>query len=189
MPIHSGKAALQEKLQKTANELRQIQDLLSEDNEIDARLLEDFRDAVNKVRALAWAVEGARKAKTQDVTRKILVADDSQFQLQLLKKYLSEKGLAVMIAADGFQAWTTALREEPDLIVLDLNMPAGSGLDILKRLKTSVKTAAIPVIGITASTEASAEHAMTELGAVAFLTKPLDLDRLHLVISEILSKM
>ena len=71
---------------------------------------------------------------------KILVADDSRFQVTLLTKALQEKGFEVVAAQDAMQAGMVALRSAPDAIVLDINMPGGSGIEVLKRLRQSTKT-------------------------------------------------
>jgi two-component system response regulator PrrA len=58
---------------------------------------------------------------------RILVADDSHFQIALLTKALQEKGFEVVVAQDACQAGMAARRTAPDAIVLDINMPGGSG--------------------------------------------------------------
>jgi CheY-like chemotaxis protein len=63
---------------------------------------------------------------------RILIADDSRVQIHIFSTYLVAKGFTVAIAVDALQAWTSALREAPDAIVLDINMPAGSGIDVLR---------------------------------------------------------
>jgi CheY-like chemotaxis protein len=189
LPGTASAQMIEEKLQKAANELRQIQELLFAEREVDPRVLADFREAVNRVRAVTWAIEQyVHSRQSQQASEKILIADDSRFQVELLSKFLSGKGMLVMSASDGLQAWTMAVRTQPDFIVLDLNMPAGSGIDVLKRLQTSTKTASIPVIGVTGSTDAAAEQNMRAMGAVAFLTKPVDLERLYSIIVELRSK-
>lgn len=65
---------------------------------------------------------------------KILIADDSRFQVAMLTKALEENGFEVVCAVDALQAWMTALRAVPDAIVLDINMPGGSGIEVLRRL-------------------------------------------------------
>jgi CheY-like chemotaxis protein len=77
---------------------------------------------------------------------KILVADDSRFQVALLTAALEQRGFEVVVALDGMQAGMVALRTSPDAIVLDINMPGGSGIEVLKRLKRSTKTQRIPVV-------------------------------------------
>jgi CheY-like chemotaxis protein len=77
---------------------------------------------------------------------KILVADDSRFQVALLTAALEQRGFEVVVALDAMQAGMVALRTSPDAIVLDINMPGGSGIEVLKRLKRSTKTQRIPVV-------------------------------------------
>jgi CheY-like chemotaxis protein len=76
---------------------------------------------------------------------KILIADDSRVHVQLLTGWLQDRGHEVVDALDSVQAWMKGLRGQPDVIVLDINMPGRSGLGVLKRLKASSKTRHIPV--------------------------------------------
>jgi PleD family two-component response regulator len=109
---------------------------------------------------------------------KILIADDSRFQVQTLSSWLSQKGFEVVSALDAFQTWTFALRTSPDLIILDINMPAGNGIDILRRLKGSAKTERIPVIVITGEQNPATEAEVRKLGAADFLGKPVEHDQI-----------
>ena len=109
---------------------------------------------------------------------KILVADDSRVQVLLLSSYLTAKGHTLVLAADALQAWTAALREKPDVIVLDINMPGGSGIEVLKKLRMSTKTQQIPVVIVSGSDRPDLEQITKELGAMQFLSKPVDLDQL-----------
>jgi DNA-binding response OmpR family regulator len=118
---------------------------------------------------------------------KILIADDSKVQLHLLSTYLADKGLTVVTVVDALQAWTAALRERPDAIVLDINMPAGSGNEVLKKLRMSIKTRQIPVVVVTGATEVAVEQTMRDLGAAEFLKKPVDLDQLYAVLVSLMS--
>ena len=84
----------------------------------------------------------------------------------------------MITALDAMQTWTSALRSNPDLIVLDINMPAGNGLDILRRLRAKEKTQHIPVIVVTGEGTAAIEATARSLGAAEFFRKPLDPDLL-----------
>jgi two-component system response regulator CpxR len=108
----------------------------------------------------------------------ILLADDDKVQVHLVTSLLKKRGFAVSVAYDGLQAWSTALRIRPDAIVLDIHMPAGTGFDVFRRLKTSTKTCQIPVIILSGSVDAAEVAAIEELGAQGFLRKPADVDRL-----------
>jgi DNA-binding response OmpR family regulator len=116
---------------------------------------------------------------------KILIADDSRFQLTLLDRELKAKGFELMAAEDGLQASRLALRAQPDAIVLDLQMPGGSGLEVLKRLKRSAKTKSIPVIMLTANQEPETRERAISLGASEFLQKPVNLDELARKLSDL----
>lgn len=118
---------------------------------------------------------------------KILIADDSRFQVEVLSKSMKEHRFEVISAGDALQAWMIALRAAPDAIVLDINMPAGSGIEVLKRLQISAKTRQIPVIVVSGSTEPSIEELAKSLGAVEFFHKPVDLVQLCATLSRLLS--
>ena len=109
---------------------------------------------------------------------KILIADDSRFQGQLLASFLSPKGFEVVFALDALQAWTAALRSAPQLILLDINMPGGTGIEVLKRMKISSKTQHIPVIVVSGEENPATESLARSLGAVDFLHKPVEQEEL-----------
>jgi twitching motility two-component system response regulator PilH len=117
---------------------------------------------------------------------KILIADDSRFQVQMLGSCLSRKGFEVVFAYDAMQAWMAALRSSPDLILLDINMPAGTGVEVLKRLRISAKTQHIPVIVISGEQNPATESMVRNLGASDFLHKPVDEDQLCGTIDRVL---
>jgi two-component system cell cycle response regulator len=71
-----------------------------------------------------------------------------------------------------------ALRSAPDLILLDINMPGGTGIEVLKRLRVSSKTQHIPVIVVSGNESPTTEAAARELGAHDFIHKPVDQQRL-----------
>jgi CheY-like chemotaxis protein len=77
---------------------------------------------------------------------KVLIADDSRFQRQMLASFLLPKKFEIIFAVDALQTWMMALRLTPDRILLDINMPGGTGIEVLKRLRVSSKTQQIPVI-------------------------------------------
>jgi CheY-like chemotaxis protein len=115
---------------------------------------------------------------------KILIADDSRVQVHLFSTCLTDKGFDVVVAVDALQAWMKALREAPDAIVLDINMPGGSGLEVLRRLRLSTKTRHIPVVVVSGSDEPELKREVTGLGAEAFLQKPVDLDQLSTIVCQ-----
>lgn len=115
----------------------------------------------------------------------ILIADDSRFQLAVLTGALEARGFKVVTAEDGLQASMIALRTKPDAIVLDISMPGGSGLEVVRRLKRSTKTREIPVVIVTADSGSSARETALSLGASEFFSKPIKMDELAVRLSEL----
>jgi CheY-like chemotaxis protein len=76
-----------------------------------------------------------------------------------------------------------ARRTAPDAIVLDINMPGGSGIEVLRRLRRSLKTQSIPVVVVSGSIDSDVRNAAMELGVTNFLAKPVDLDQLCRILS------
>jgi DNA-binding response OmpR family regulator len=105
---------------------------------------------------------------------KILVADDDRIVVHLLSAMLRQKAHQVLAVFDAVQAFTSAMRQLPDAVILDLNMPGGTGFEVLKRLKSSLKTMLIPVIVLSATTDEQTATNVKSLGANAFLHKPVD---------------
>jgi putative two-component system response regulator len=102
----------------------------------------------------------------------ILAVDDEATNLQLLRQVLQED-YRLLFAKDGPRALELAQQEQPDLILLDVMMPAVSGYEVCKALKAQAATAAIPVIFVTALTDAADEVDGFEAGAVDYITKPV----------------
>jgi CheY-like chemotaxis protein len=106
---------------------------------------------------------------------RILVADDDRIVVHLLAALLRGKGHEVVPVLDAVQAIMFSMRPPlPDAIVLDINMPGGTGIETLKRLKASQVTALIPVIVLSGTTDAQMPSTVQALGADAFLRKPVD---------------
>ncbi len=108
---------------------------------------------------------------------RILVADDDRQLSNLLCQILQAAGHKAFPAFDGASTLMAAMRSPaPDLIVLDLQMPAGDGQTTLSKLKASSKSASIPVLVLTASTDPKMHDRVRQLGAAAYLQKPIDPD-------------
>lgn len=119
---------------------------------------------------------------------KVLIADDDRVSSQLLASRLRTKGFEVVVAFDAMQALMAGMREAPDLILLDISMPGGSGLDVLKKLKTSTKTSSIPVVVISGQTDPALPDTVKGLGAVEFLLKPVRFEDSYQIICSVLGR-
>ena len=117
---------------------------------------------------------------------KILVADDDPLIVQLLRTGLRAQGWNVLVAADAMQVGMFAMNQAPDAILLDINMPGGTGVAALKRLKMSVKTSQIPVVVLSGTTDPEIPDTVRAMGAEAFLPKPVDLDEVIRILCDLL---
>ena len=102
----------------------------------------------------------------------ILVVDDEEDILELLRYNLAREGYRVTGAASGEEAVKTARALLPDLILLDLLLPGVDGLEVCRRLKGDARTRPIPIIMLTAKGEEADIVAGLELGADDYVTKP-----------------
>jgi DNA-binding response OmpR family regulator len=105
---------------------------------------------------------------------KILIVDDDPDLRRALKIRLQANHYDTVQAADGYAAMAVAQREHPNLIILDLGLPAGDGFVVLKRLQNSDLLSSIPVIVLTARDPQSNEQKTLQAGATAFFQKPAD---------------
>ena len=103
---------------------------------------------------------------------RILVVEDDPDIVELIARYLDKAGFAVDRAADGREALQMIAAKTPALIVLDLMLPQVDGLEVCRRLRADEKTAAVPVIMLTARAEESERIVGLELGADDYLSKP-----------------
>jgi diguanylate cyclase (GGDEF)-like protein/PAS domain S-box-containing protein len=110
------------------------------------------------------------------VTRQgaLLVVDDNDANRDVLSRRLRQKGYLVSVAADGVEALARIEGEAYDLILLDVEMPGMSGLDVLSRLRTRRSQTQLPVIMVTARSEGADIVEALGLGANDYLTKPVD---------------
>jgi DNA-binding response OmpR family regulator len=104
---------------------------------------------------------------------KILVVEDDQDIRQLLHLQLTAADYETAFATDAATALAVARRERPDLILLDIGLPAGSGFDVMERLRALPEFEMVPVLVITARDPSEGEKAV-ELGARAFFQKPFE---------------
>jgi DNA-binding response OmpR family regulator len=105
---------------------------------------------------------------------KILIVDDDPDLRRGLAIRLRANHYDTLQASDGYSAIAVAQKERPNLIVLDLGLPAGDGYVVLERLQDNDALASIPVIVLTARDPQSNERKTLQAGATAFLQKPAD---------------
>ena len=106
----------------------------------------------------------------------ILVVDDQPINVLLLKRKLEREGIRVATASNGLEALASVKQSLPDLILLDVMMPEMDGFEVCQRLQAEEATRSIPVIFITARTSKESKLEGLNVGAVDYITKPIDLD-------------
>ncbi len=118
---------------------------------------------------------------------KILIVEDDRKIATALAVRLKAEGFEVEIAMDAAMGITFARRTQPDLIILDISMPAGDGFIVAERLRTIVQTMSIPFIFLTASKQPGLRERAQDVGAVDFLEKPYDAAKLVATVKKALS--
>jgi len=103
----------------------------------------------------------------------ILVVDDEQDILELMRLTLNKEGYEVHVAANGQQAIEKAKKIKPELILMDVMMPVMDGMEACRQLKEDSETSDIPIIFLTARSEEFAELAGFEAGADDYISKPI----------------
>ena len=114
--------------------------------------------------------------------QKILVVDDDANLVQALRLRLLANNYDIAVACDGYAAVATAQKERPDLILLDLGLPAGDGFVVLERLRHRANLTGVPVIILSARDPEGSEERALLAGATAYFQKPADNDELLQVI-------
>ena len=105
---------------------------------------------------------------------RILVADDEPEIVRSLTLRLNAAGYDVSSAMDGLSATKKAIEEQPELIILDIGMPAGNGHVVVERLRNIGETSHIPIIYLTARSTQEDYRKAREGGVCKFITKPFD---------------
>ena len=116
----------------------------------------------------------------------ILVADDDSDLLKALTMRLWDLGFEVVTATDSYNALALATQSKPDLLLLDVNMPAGDGFSVQERLKTIDGLDSVPVIYMTGDKSERLDDIAQRIGGIAIFHKPFDLNSLLTTIGKIL---
>jgi len=122
---------------------------------------------------------------TAPVQQRVLIVDDDPTVGDVVARYLSRAGYAVLVIADGQQALDQALADPPDLVVLDLMLPGLDGLEVFRRLRAH---APVPVVMLTALGDESDRLVGLELGADDYVTKPFSPRELVLRVQSVLRR-
>jgi DNA-binding response OmpR family regulator len=116
---------------------------------------------------------------------KILIVDDDQDFLKLLRLNLSKEGYKVIFATDAYTGVQSARAEKPDLIILDIMLPAGGGLHTLKNIRLTSHGSQTPIVILTGMKDEKLKQQIEQVGVEAYLQKPCD----YAVLSETIKRL
>jgi CheY-like chemotaxis protein len=117
---------------------------------------------------------------------KILLVEDNEMNRDMLSRRLQRKGYSVVTAEDGEKGLSLARSEAPDLILMDISLPAMDGWEVTRLLKANRPTRDIPIIALTAHAMVSDREKAIEVGCDDYDTKPVDFARLSEKIENLL---
>jgi two-component system cell cycle response regulator DivK len=116
----------------------------------------------------------------------VLIVDDDLVNLELLQAVLEGEGFRVSAASDAISALEIARSRQPDIVLMDVQLPETDGLEATRRLKADAKTAGIPVVAVTAHVRSDDQQRCLEVGCVRHVAKPIDTRQLPRLIHEVL---
>jgi type IV pilus assembly protein PilB len=139
-----------------------------------SRALALVEQGVTSIQEVERVLGATRQAPVAQRAVRVLVTDDEPVTRTLLKSLLGREGFEVLEATTGQQAIDVAMRERPDLMIIDLNMPEMNGYEAIGRLRTDPEMEALPILVLTADESAGVERRVLELGADDYIVKPFD---------------
>ena len=109
------------------------------------------------------------------MAKKVLIVEDNELNMKLFHDLLDAQGYETLQTREGLQALALAREHRPDLILMDIQLPEISGLEVTKWLKEDDELAAIPVVAVTAFAMKGDEERIREAGAEGYLAKPVSI--------------
>ena len=106
-------------------------------------------------------------------TKTVLIVEDNELNMKLFHDLLDAHGYKILQTKDGMEALDIAREHRPDLILMDIQLPEVSGLDVTKWLKADPVLKSIPVVAVTAFAMKGDEERIREGGCEAYLSKPI----------------
>jgi two-component system cell cycle response regulator DivK len=120
---------------------------------------------------------------------RILYIEDNLGNRILVKRILEAEGYSVIEAADGPSGLEIANKEQPDLILLDINLPEIDGYDLARKIRGSPKLQETPILAVTANVMKGDRERTLEAGCDGYIQKPIDVDRLPEQVKAALQKI
>lgn len=107
------------------------------------------------------------------MAQNILIVEDNELNMKLFNDLLEAHGYSILQSRNGMEAFELARTHKPDLVLMDIQLPEVSGLEVIKWLKEDDELRKIPVIAVTAFAMKGDEDRIREAGCEAYLSKPI----------------
>ena len=107
--------------------------------------------------------------------KRILIVEDNDLNLKLFRDLLGAHGYETIETKDGHDALGLAKEHQPDLIIMDIQLPEISGLDVTKQIKADLEVSNIPVVAVTAFAMRDDEEKILRAGCEAYISKPISI--------------
>ncbi len=107
--------------------------------------------------------------------KRILIVEDNDLNLKLFRDLLTAHGYETIETKEGLEAITLTRSERPDLILMDIQLPEISGLDVTRKLKSESAISSIPIIAVTAFAMKDDEEKILAAGCEAYISKPISI--------------
>ena len=120
------------------------------------------------------------------MTEKILIVEDNLINRKVIRAALEPHGYTLIEAIDGEEALEVATSRRPDLIIMDIQLPKVSGLEVVKRLRQMPDFSSIPILAVTAYAMRGDKERFIKAGCDAYLPKPINTRELPRVVAEML---
>jgi len=121
-----------------------------------------------------WQQPTSHIQERQVMKGKILIVEDNPLNMRLLEMVLRAKSYTLLKATNGEEALDMAMREQPDLIIMDIQLPRMSGLEVTRKLRETPTFSHTPIIGVTAYAMKGDKERVIESGCDAYLSKPIN---------------
>lgn len=126
--------------------------------------------------------------KVTSMSKTILIVEDNELNMKLFNDLLESKGYNVIQTASGLNALELTKTHMPDLVLMDIQLPEVSGLEVTKWIKADSEVAHIPVIAVTAFAMKGDEEKILEGGCEAYISKPISIAKFLTTIESYVEK-
>lgn len=123
------------------------------------------------------------------MTKRILIVEDNELNLKLFRDLLSANGFDTLETKDGVEAVSLTRNMRPDLILMDIQLPEISGLDITQKIKADPELKHIPIIAVTAFAMKDDEEKILAAGCEAYISKPISIEHFLNTVKQFLGEV